>query len=157
MIWPSLRDQLWLIDGKCELHDREALEELVDLFVCHLLAELSEDVAELAGTNEAVTGLVEHLESLDEFLFSLSVCLSGESLEHTSCSSWLPAVWAVENGEELVVRDYHVSERLELKANLAGTPTSSLSVSIQPSAAAEDSHVAPTFRTSSATSACVGF
>lgn len=48
--------------------DGEALEELVDLVVGHLLAQLGEDVAQLAGANEAVAGLVEHLEALDELV-----------------------------------------------------------------------------------------
>jgi hypothetical protein len=52
----------------CHSLHREALEELVDLLVRHLLAELGEDVAELAGADHAVAGLVEHLEALDELL-----------------------------------------------------------------------------------------
>jgi len=48
--------------------DGEALEELVDLLVRHLLAELGEDVAELTGADEAVACLVEDLEALDELV-----------------------------------------------------------------------------------------
>jgi hypothetical protein len=48
--------------------DGETLEQLVDLLVAHLLAELGEDISELASADEAVTGLVEHLEALDELV-----------------------------------------------------------------------------------------
>lgn len=65
--------------------DLDALEQLVDFVVAELLAETGEDVSELTGTNEAVTFLVKHLETTDEFLW---------------CSCGLEAVWAVENVEE---------------------------------------------------------
>lgn len=48
--------------------DRETLEQLIDLLVAHLLAELGEDISELASADEAVTGLVENLEALDELV-----------------------------------------------------------------------------------------
>jgi hypothetical protein len=48
--------------------DGETLKQLVDLLVAHLLAELGEDISEFASADEAVTGLVEHLEALDEFV-----------------------------------------------------------------------------------------
>lgn len=52
------------------VRDWETLEELIDFLVGHLLAELSEDVAQLAGANEAVTRLVEDLEALDELVWA---------------------------------------------------------------------------------------
>jgi len=48
--------------------DLNTLEKLIDLFVCHLLAELCQDVSELASADKSVTLLVEHLESSDKFL-----------------------------------------------------------------------------------------
>ncbi len=48
--------------------DLNTLEQLVNLFVRHLLTELCEDVAKLSGTNEAISFLVEYLEATDEFL-----------------------------------------------------------------------------------------
>ena len=44
------------------------LEQLVDLFIRHLLPKLREDVPQLASTNEAVSFLVKHLEASDELL-----------------------------------------------------------------------------------------
>ena len=92
--------------------NRESLEELVDLLVGHLLAELRQDVAELSGTDESVSGLVEHLEALDELVWwsatsgpqRLGSSLSGQDLL-TGSSGRLPAVGAVEDLEELVVVD----------------------------------------------------
>jgi 2-(3-amino-3-carboxypropyl)histidine synthase len=68
----------------------EALEEFVDLLVGHLLAELGEDVAELAGADKAVAGLVKHLEALDKLVGG---------------AGRLPPVGAVEDLEKLVVVD----------------------------------------------------
>ena len=49
--------------------DLNTLEKFIDLFVCHLLAELCQDVSEFASADKSVTLLVEHLESSDEFLW----------------------------------------------------------------------------------------
>ena len=48
--------------------DLRALQKLVHLLVRHLLTELREHVPQLAGTDEAVTLLVEYLETTDELL-----------------------------------------------------------------------------------------
>ena len=45
------------------------LKKFIDLFVCHLLAELCQDISEFASADKSVTLLVEHLESSDEFLW----------------------------------------------------------------------------------------
>ena len=49
--------------------DLRALEQLIDLLVRHLLPELGEHVPQLAGADEAVPLLVEHLEPANEFLW----------------------------------------------------------------------------------------
>lgn len=45
-----------------------ALEQLVDLFLAHLLAQVGEDVLDLALADEARAVLVEHLEAADVLL-----------------------------------------------------------------------------------------
>ena len=47
---------------------REPLQELVDFLVAHLLAELCQDVSQLSGADETVSGLVEDLETFDELV-----------------------------------------------------------------------------------------
>ena len=46
----------------------DRLEQLVDLLVRHLLAQLREHVPQLTGADEPVALLVEHLEATDELL-----------------------------------------------------------------------------------------
>lgn len=47
----------------------EPLQELVDFLVAHLLAELCQDVSQLSGADETVSGLVEDLETFDELVY----------------------------------------------------------------------------------------
>lgn len=49
--------------------DLRALEQLVHLLVCHLLSELGEHIPQLAGADEPVPLLVEHLEPANELLW----------------------------------------------------------------------------------------
>lgn len=111
MSWPCLDN--WHVRSLCAVETRpchslyrEALEELVDLLVRHLLAELGKDVAELAGADHAVASLVEHLEALDELL-CVSVFILGRlsGAVRTSSAGGLPAVGAVQDVDELVEVD----------------------------------------------------
>ena len=47
-----------------------ALEQLVDFFIRHLLAQLREDVTQLSGTDEPVAFLIKHLKPADKLLCS---------------------------------------------------------------------------------------
>ena len=48
--------------------DLHPFQQLIDLFVRHLLAQLRKDVSELACSNEAVALFIEDLETTDELL-----------------------------------------------------------------------------------------
>lgn len=48
--------------------DLNALEQLVNLLVRHLLTELGEDISQFSSTNVTVSFLVEDLESPDKLL-----------------------------------------------------------------------------------------
>ena len=50
----------------------ESLQELIDFLVAHLLAELCQDVSQLSGADETVSGFVEDLETFDEFVYQVS-------------------------------------------------------------------------------------
>jgi len=50
--------------------DLNALEQLIDLLVRHLLAELGENVSQLPSTDVTVSFLVEYLKTTDEFLYN---------------------------------------------------------------------------------------
>lgn len=46
----------------------DTLQELINLLVRHLLAQLCQNVSQLSSTDESIVLLVEHLETADEFL-----------------------------------------------------------------------------------------
>ena len=50
--------------------DLNALEQLINLLVRHLLAELGEDISQLSGTDITVSFLVENLETTDKLLYN---------------------------------------------------------------------------------------
>ena len=50
--------------------DLNALEQLINLLVRHLLAELGEDISQLSGTDITVPFLVENLETTDKLLYN---------------------------------------------------------------------------------------
>ena len=47
-----------------------ALEQLINLLVRHLLAELGEHVSQLPGTNVAVSFLIKDLKTADKLLYN---------------------------------------------------------------------------------------
>jgi hypothetical protein len=49
--------------------DLNTLQQLIDLFVRHLLPELCKHISQLSGTNESVAFFIEYLETADEFLY----------------------------------------------------------------------------------------
>jgi hypothetical protein len=68
-----------------------ALKQLIHLLVRHLLAQLREDIAQLARADEPVPFLVEHLEAADELF---------------GCACGFEPVWAVQDREESLVVDF---------------------------------------------------
>lgn len=50
--------------------DLNALEQLINLLVRHLLAELGEDISQLSSTDITVSFLVENLETTDKLLYN---------------------------------------------------------------------------------------
>jgi hypothetical protein len=48
--------------------DLNALEQLVNLLVRHLLTELGEDISQLSSANVAISFLIKDLEPTDELL-----------------------------------------------------------------------------------------
>jgi len=59
--------------GKGEVEDvrsdLDALEQLINLLIRHLLAKLGEDVSQLSSTNVTVSFLIEDLETTDKLLY----------------------------------------------------------------------------------------
>lgn len=49
--------------------DLNALEQLVNLLVRHLLAELGEDISQLSSTDIAVSFFIKDLETTDKLLY----------------------------------------------------------------------------------------
>lgn len=50
--------------------DLNALEQLINLLVCHLLTELREDISQLSSTDVAVSLFIKNLETADKLLYS---------------------------------------------------------------------------------------
>ena len=119
--------------------DLHALEQLVDLLVAHLLAQLRQHVAQLARADEPVALLVEHLEPADELLCAASASQPAPTrIVRTWRPRGLEAVRPVQDGQERLVVHWRA---------------------VSTSGGAEGEHApsrgAPA--TMSATSACVGF
>ena len=50
--------------------DLNALEQLVNLLVRHLLTELGEDISQLSSADVTISFLIKHLETTDKLLYS---------------------------------------------------------------------------------------
>lgn len=51
-------------------HDRETLQQLINLFIRHLFSQLRQHVSQLTDTDPSTTFFIEYLETLDELVYS---------------------------------------------------------------------------------------
>lgn len=86
--------------------DLNTLEQLINLLVRHLLAELGEDISQLSGTNEAISFLIKDLETADKFLYNpglindASLWRIGEPNSRTRGASRLEPIVSVQNRQK---------------------------------------------------------